>query len=108
MKMPQNNPDGYRTHRAALRRRRAAGAHAAHSRHDGRQRSHAELGAVRLRAAESGKPFEMMVYARQRHGFTDPLLIKHLQQLTYDFVMRNIGIEAGRAGGAGPTARSGG
>ena len=39
----------------------------------------------------AGKPFEMMMYARQRHGFTDPLLIKHVHQLEYDFVMRAVG-----------------
>ena len=38
----------------------------------------------------AGKQFEMMVYARQRHGFTDPLLIKHLHQMEYDFVMRAV------------------
>jgi hypothetical protein len=29
-----------------------------------------------------------MIYAKQRHGFSDPLLIKHVHQLEYDFVMR--------------------
>ena len=38
-----------------------------------------------------GKPFEMMVYAKQRHGFSDPLLIKHVHQLEFDFVMRTVG-----------------
>jgi dipeptidyl-peptidase 4 len=46
----------------------------------------------------AGKQFEMMVYARQRHGFSDPLLIKHLHQMEYDFVMRAIGL------GPSPTA----
>ena len=38
----------------------------------------------------AGKQFEMMTYARQRNGFTDPLLIKHVHQLEYDFVMRAV------------------
>ena len=40
----------------------------------------------------AGKQFEMMIYAKQRHGFTDPLLIKHVHQLEYDFVLRAVGI----------------
>jgi len=35
-----------------------------------------------------GKPFEMMVYAKSRHGFSDPRLIAHLQQTMFDFVLR--------------------
>jgi len=38
----------------------------------------------------AGKQFEMMFYAKQRHGFSDPLLIKHVHQLEYDFVMRAV------------------
>ena len=37
---------------------------------------------------KAGKPFEMMVYPKQRHGFSDPRLITHLHQLMFDFVMR--------------------
>ena len=37
-----------------------------------------------------GKPFEFMAYPKSRHSFDDPLLTKHLQQLTLDFVMRSV------------------
>ena len=37
---------------------------------------------------KAGKPFEMMVYAKQRHGFSDPRLTSHLHQTMFDFVMR--------------------
>jgi len=30
----------------------------------------------------------MMVYAKQRHGFSDPRLTAHLRQTMFDFVMR--------------------
>ena len=33
----------------------------------------------------------MMIYPRQRHGFTDPRLNKHLRQLMFDFIMRTVG-----------------
>jgi dipeptidyl-peptidase-4 len=36
----------------------------------------------------AGKPFEMMVYAKQRHGFSDSRLVAHLRQTMLDFVMR--------------------
>ncbi len=91
MKLPKNNPDGYR--RTAPRFAAAA----LHGRmllihgtmDDNVHMQNSVQFAYELQKA--GKPFEMMVYAKQRHGFTDPLLIKHLQQLTYDFVMRNVG-----------------
>ena len=51
MKMPQNNPDGYRRTAPRFAADQLHGTHAADSRHDGRQRAHAEHGAVRLRAA---------------------------------------------------------
>jgi dipeptidyl-peptidase-4 len=38
-----------------------------------------------------GKPFEMMIYPRQRHGFGDPRLNRHLRQLMFDFIMRTVG-----------------
>ena len=37
---------------------------------------------------KAGKPFEMMVYPKSRHGFSDPRLIAHLRQTMFDFVMR--------------------
>jgi dipeptidyl-peptidase-4 len=37
----------------------------------------------------AGKPFEMMLYPRSRHGISDPFLNLHLRRLMFDFVMRN-------------------
>src|SRR4026208_891922 len=37
---------------------------------------------------KAGTPFEMMVYATSRHGFSDPRLIADLQQTMLYFVMR--------------------
>ena len=36
----------------------------------------------------AGKPFEMMLYPRSRHGISDPRLNFHVRQMMYDFVMR--------------------
>jgi dipeptidyl-peptidase-4 len=43
---------------------------------------------------EAGKPFEMMVYPRSRHGVSDPDLHLHLQRTTFDFVLRAVGLDA--------------
>ena len=51
MKTPRNNPDGYRDTAPRFAAAQAARADAADSRRHRRQRAHAELGAVRLRAA---------------------------------------------------------
>jgi dipeptidyl-peptidase-4 len=40
----------------------------------------------------AGKPFEMMLYPRSRHGISDPRLNLHVRQSMLDFVMRNVGI----------------
>jgi dipeptidyl aminopeptidase/acylaminoacyl peptidase len=42
---------------------------------------------------KAGKPFEMMVYPKSRHGISDGRLNSHLRQLMFDFVMRSIGGE---------------
>jgi dipeptidyl-peptidase-4 len=47
-----------------------------------------------------GKPFEMMIYPRQRHGFTDARLNRHLRQLMFDFIMRTVGTSAPPAASA--------
>ena len=42
---------------------------------------------------KAGKPFEMMVYPKSRHGIGDGRLNTHLRQLMFDFVMRTAGGE---------------
>ena len=39
----------------------------------------------------AGKPFEMMLYPRSRHGISDPRLNLHVRQSMLDFVMRIVG-----------------
>src|SRR5437867_67712 len=36
----------------------------------------------------AGKPFELMLYPKSRHGVTDPALVKHLRSTMLDFVLR--------------------
>ena len=98
MKTPQNNPDGYRA---------SAPRFAAESLHglvllihgaidDNVHLQNTEQFAYELQRA--GKPFELMIYPRSRHGVTDPRLNWHLQQTIYDFVIRALSVRPRPAG----------
>ena len=39
---------------------------------------------------KAGKPFQLMLYPKSRHGVTDPLLVKHMRQMMTDFVVANL------------------
>jgi dipeptidyl-peptidase-4 len=98
MKTPQNNPEGYETSAprfaAASLHGRMLLIHGATD--DNVHTQNSEQFAYELQRA--GKPFELMIYPRSRHGITDPRLNKHLQQTILDFVMRTVGADARPAG----------
>jgi dipeptidyl-peptidase-4 len=89
MKTPQNNPDGYRRtaprFAAANMNARMLLIHGTMD--DNVHMQNSVQFAYELQRA--GKPFEMMVYAKQRHGFTDPLLNTHLYKMMLDFVVKS-------------------
>jgi dipeptidyl-peptidase 4 len=105
MRTPQNNPDGYARSSVV----RAAGA--LHGRalllhgtiDDNVHMQNTIQLAYELQKA--GKPFELMIYPRSRHGIVDPRQNKHLHQVMFDFVLRTIGAGA-VAGGDGASVRS--
>lgn len=37
-----------------------------------------------------GKPFDMMVYPKNRHGIVDPDQKYHMQKVMTEFLMRNL------------------
>jgi dipeptidyl-peptidase 4 len=91
MKIPRNNPGGYRD---TAPRFAAAKLHGKmlliHGGIDDNvHRQNSEQFAYELQRL--GRPFEMMIYPRQRHGFADPRMNRHLRQLMFDFVMRTVG-----------------
>jgi dipeptidyl-peptidase-4 len=90
MKTPQNNPDGYRRtaprFAAANLQARMLLVHGTMD--DNVHMQNSVQFAYELQKA--GKPFEMMVYATQRHGFTDAQLITHLNRTMFDFVLRAV------------------
>jgi dipeptidyl-peptidase-4 len=94
MKTPQNNPDGYRD---TAPRFRAADLHGRmlliHGTIDDNvHMQNSEQFAYELQRA--GKSFELMVYPRSRHAFSDARLNMHLRRTMLDFVMRTVGAGA--------------
>lgn len=91
MKMPQNNPEGYRRSAPRFAANRLHGRmlliHG--STDDNVHVQNSVQFAYELQRA--GKSFEMMIYPRSRHAIGDPLLNKHLRQTMFDFTMRTIG-----------------
>jgi dipeptidyl-peptidase-4 len=88
MKMPQNNPEGYA---ATAPAKKAAKLHGRMLLVHGLTDDNVHVqNSVQLayEMQKLGKPFEMMVYPRSRHGFTDARLTKHLRQAMLDFVLR--------------------
>jgi dipeptidyl-peptidase-4 len=92
MGTPQNNPDGYRntapTRAAANISGRLLLLHGAIDDNVHMQNSIQFAYALQ----DAGKPFEMMIYPRSRHGVTNPDLSLHLQRTTFDFVLRATGL----------------
>jgi dipeptidyl-peptidase-4 len=91
MKMPQNNRHGYETTSPAKAAGRLHGKllllHGLTD--DNVHVQNSVQFAYELQKA--GKPFEMMLYPRSRHGFDDARLTAHLRRTMFDFVMRTIG-----------------
>jgi dipeptidyl-peptidase 4 len=39
---------------------------------------------------KAGKPVQLMLYPKSRHGVTDPVLLKHMRQMMTDFILANL------------------
>jgi dipeptidyl-peptidase 4 len=98
MKLPKNNPDGYRRTAPRFAADKLQGRmlllHGTMD--DNVHMQNSVQFAYELQRA--GKPFEMMVYPKSRHGIGDGRLNSHLRQLMFDFVMRSIGGEIPASG----------
>jgi len=93
MKLPRNNPDGYgRTAPRFAADRLQGRLLLLHGTMDDNVHVQNSIQfAYELQRA--GKPFEMMLYPKSRHGITDGRLNSHMRQLMFDFVMRAVGAE---------------
>ena len=91
MKLPSRNEDGYRrtAPRFAAGNLRARMLLIHGTTDDNVHMQNSIQFAYELQKA--GRPFEMMVYPKSRHGLTDPLLNTHLRQLMLDFTLRTVG-----------------
>jgi dipeptidyl-peptidase-4 len=90
MKKPENNPDGYaRTAPKGAARNLSGQLLLVHGTMDDNVHVQNTLQfAYELQRA--GKPFELMLYPRSRHGVSDPLLGKHMRQAMLEFILRTL------------------
>jgi len=98
MMLPRNNPDGYE---------RTAPRNAADKLHGQLFLIHGTMDdnvhvANTLQFAyalqKAGKPFELMLYPKSRHGVTDPQLAKHLRERMLEFTLRTLKPDSPPAG----------
>ena len=90
MRMPQNNPDGYaRTSVVNAAKNLSGRLLLIHGVMD--DNVHVQ-NTVKLayELQRAGKPFELMLYPRSRHGVRDPNLVKHMRQTMVDFIFRTL------------------
>jgi dipeptidyl-peptidase 4 len=98
MKMPQNNPDGYRRTSAYLAANRLHGRLLLiHGTLDDNVHMQNSL-QFAYELQKAGKPFEMMLYPRSRHSISDPALNLHVRRLMFDFVIRVLAGDAAITG----------
>ena len=103
MKLPKNNPDGYRRTAPRFAADKLQGRllllHGTMD--DNVHMQNSVQFAYELQRA--GKSFEMMVYPKSRHGIGDGRLNSHLRQLMFDFTMRTVDAEVPAAAGRSST-----
>jgi dipeptidyl-peptidase 4 len=90
MQTPQNNPEGYKKssplHFAKDLHGKLLLLHGAID--DNVHMSNTVQFVYELQKA--GKQVQFMIYPKSRHGVTDPVLVKHMQQMMTDFILGNL------------------
>lgn len=90
MLMPQNNPDGYA---------KSSPLRAAKDLHGRLLLIHGVIDdnvhmqntlKFTYELQKAGKPFQLMVYEKSRHGVADPALVKHMRQMMFDFTVQTL------------------
>ena len=93
MRMPQNNPEGYR---------KSAPRFAAKDLHGNLLLIHGMIddnvhmqNTVQLayELQQANKPFKLMLYPKSQHAISDPQLVKHQRTLMLDFTLRTLAPE---------------
>ena len=97
MLMPQNNPEGYeRTSVVAAAKNLSGRLLLLHGLMDDNVHAQNTI-QLAYELQRAGKPFELMLYPRSRHGVTDPLLVRHMRQTMVDFIVRTLKPEGAAA-----------
>jgi dipeptidyl-peptidase-4 len=90
MGLPKDNPEGYRR---SAPRWAAADLHGdlllVHGAVDDNVHVSNTLQLV-YELQKADKPFQLMLYPRSRHGVTDPLLVRHLRGLMFDYTLSHL------------------
>ena len=85
MLMPQNNPEGYAKSSALAAAKNLHGLPLLiHGVIDENVHAQNTL-KFTYELQKAGKPFRLMMYEKTRHGVTDPLLVRHMRQMMFDF-----------------------
>ncbi len=98
MLMPQNNPDGYaRTAPRAAAKNLHGQLFLIHGTMDDNVHMQNTI-QFAYELQKAGKPFELMLYPKSRHGVVDPALVRHMRERMLDFTLRTLKPEPAAAG----------
>jgi dipeptidyl-peptidase-4 len=90
MRMPQNNPDGYkRTAPRAAAKDLSGNLLLIHGAIDDNVHPQNTM-QMAYELQKAGKPFKLMLYPKSRHGVGDAALVKHMRALMLDFITANL------------------
>ena len=90
MQMPQNNPDGYRKSSPRFAAQDLNGQLLLlHGMIDDNVHVQNTL-QFAYELQQAGKPFDLMLYPKSRHGIADPSLVKHMRTRMVDFIMKHL------------------
>jgi dipeptidyl-peptidase-4 len=90
MRLPQNNPEGYKkTSPLAAARDLHGKLLLVHGTMDDNVHMQNTI-QFAYELQKAGKQFQLMVYPKSRHGVGDPLLVKHMRTMMTDFILQNL------------------
>ncbi|MDD5543260.1 MAG: DPP IV N-terminal domain-containing protein [Acidobacteriia bacterium] len=90
MRMPQNNPEGYKTTAPRAAAKNLYGKLLLiHGAIDDNVHMANTIQFI-YDLEKAGKQFDLMIYPKSRHGVVDPVLVRHLRELMTDFILKNL------------------
>jgi dipeptidyl-peptidase-4 len=89
MATPQNNPEGYKKGPLAAAKDLSGKLLLIHGMIDDNVHMQNTI-QFAYELQKAGKPFQLMLYPKSRHGVVDPLLVKHMRTTMTDFILANL------------------